>query len=155
MTPKEKARIINLYREGYSIRNVAEMCHHSPSFVYSFLKRYHEIEPGRKRKGFRPSDEQKEMLAKWWEGGVKTRVIAECFGIPKSALQYYLDMHRDEYPCRIKRFEPTMEQLDHMREMWDAGETVTSIARYVGWSYPAVYTYIHRHRTVFARREGE
>jgi transposase-like protein len=153
MTPEEKAKILNMYRFGSSIADIADEVHYSTARVYQVLRVYREVVPKRRNIAFDPTAEERETIERMFAKGASVKAMARELGVQRTSLQYYLANHRQEFPPRKPAFRPTNEDIDHMREMWANGSSVPALAKYAKRSTGCMYSYIRSNPDLFPKRE--
>jgi predicted transcriptional regulator len=150
MTTQVAKTVIELYQNGVAVRVIADLTGHTMSAVNNVINANRDVCP--RRYASKPTEEQYAMLKEMWAAGATKRAMADKLGCKLGTIKNIIDRHREDFPSHAKKFEVTAEELDLMRRMWADGEKVARIAEHVKWSYPAVHSYIQRHREDFPRR---
>lgn len=136
-----EAKIIELWREGYSLHKVAGMTGVSHQTVHRLIRRLPEYVPTR------PEPVDIDRLLDYHARGYSYERIGAVTGYSPDSVRKAL------YRLNIKQYSYiTDDEITEMLRLWDTGLSAAAVARCVGRSGPTVLKIIRQHREYEFRR---
>ncbi len=149
MLPREERdrRVIELYKSGVPVDEIAKRFCINRATIYSILRR-HGVEPMRKRRRSRSlTPEEEEQLIHEYKEGVPVQDLLEKYGVSTTKLYEILRKHGVKLRARKRshrRRRLSDEEVKTIIELYRSGVSVYEIAKRLGRPVSTVYAVLKR-----------
>lgn len=121
MSAGDRAEVERLYYEGLKLVEIAEAVGFTDSAVCAYLQRNDLHRPAKTA----VTEKMVDRIARWYERGYRPGVIGDRLGVHPGVVYRHLERRGVE-----RRIKPVSEEeRARMAELYQAGETILSIAR--------------------------